>query len=250
MSAFTPAVRPRLEDKEVQESRGRTFVSLYASILAAATFAFVMLAIFVRDEDLIRYFDAPVAQAIQGMHWPVVGWVLTHTSDLGVGPYDVACVAAISIGFFLLRLRLEGVGIAISTVAAGQLGLLAKDLVQRARPTSSFVHLASRLADYSFPSGHVIFATVLFGTAFWIVWITWHNSFPRTVVLAGLATVVLLMGPSRVYLGAHWPTDVIGAYCVAGLWVAATVELMLVLKPRFGQWWKGRPHRRQWKPLV
>lgn len=225
-------------------------MSVYAFVAACATAAFTLLAIFARDQDVTRYFDVPIARALQAVQWPAAGWLLTHTSDLGFFPYDVISVTMIAVALFALRLRLEALVIAASTVLAGQFGVLAKDLVQRARPTSNFVHLAAHLADFSFPSGHVIFATVLFGTTFWVVWIAWKESWARNAVLVALAALVVLMGPSRVYLGEHWPTDVIGAYCLAGLWVAGTVEVILVLKPRSSSWWIGRPFRRDLKPLV
>jgi membrane-associated phospholipid phosphatase len=233
-----------------QERRGRAFMSVYLLLAAAATAAFALLAVFARDEDVIRYFDGPVAGVIQGVRWPLAAWLLTHMSDLGFLPYDVMCVVLIFVILFALRLRLEAVVIVLSTLVAGELGMLTKDLVQRARPSSSFVHLATHLADYSFPSGHVIFATVLFGTTFWVVWIAWRTSPVRNAVLAVLAALVLLMGPSRVYLGAHWPTDVIGAYCLSALWVAGTVELILALKPRLGASWNARQFRRRLKPLL
>ena len=138
----------------------------------------------------------------------------------------------------------------VSTLLAGGVGTLTKDIVQRARPTSSFVHLAGHLADFSFPSGHVIFATVLFGTTFGIVWIVWPSSLVRNAVLVLLAALVLLMGPSRIYMGEHWPTDVLGAYCLGGLWVAGTLEILLALRPRVKPWWQGREFRRHWQPLV
>jgi membrane-associated phospholipid phosphatase len=243
-------VTARDETVPEQEPRGRAFVTVYAALLALATLAFALLAVSVRSEDLVSKFDAPVAQAIQSVHVPIISWVLVHTSDLGWAPYNVLCATVIAVALFVLRLRLESVVIVVSTLVAGGLGTLAKDLAQRSRPSASFVHLAAHLADYSFPSGHVIFATVLFGTAFWVVWVVWSNSLLRDLVLVVLAAPVVLMGLSRVYLGEHWPSDVLGAYCLAGLWVAGTIELLLVLKPRLSPWWQGRPHRRRWRPLM
>ena len=138
----------------------------------------------------------------------------------------------------------------VSTLVAGEVGTLTKDVVQRARPSANYVHLVGHLADFSFPSGHVIFATVLFGTTFGIVLIVWSGSILRNAILVLLAALVILMGPSRIYLGEHWPTDVLGAYCLGGLWVAGTLEVLLALRPRVGPWWQGREFRRNWKPLV
>ena len=249
MAAPAPVTAPK-ESPPEQARRGRLLTSVYAAVVLVATAAFVGLAVFVRQEDVITNFDAPIAQAIQSINTPVLSWLLLHISDLGWAPLDVACVVIIAGAFAALRLRLEAVLVVVSTLAAGEVGTLTKDVVQRARPTANFVHLAGHLADFSFPSGHVIFATVLFGTTFGIVLIVWSGSILRNAILALLAALVLLMGPSRIYMGEHWPTDVLGAYCLGGLWVAGTLEVLLALRPRVRPWWQGREFRRRWKPLV
>ena len=247
--AGAPATAPKKSQPE-QQRRGRLLATVYASVILVATAGFVGLAIFVRQEDVITKFDAPVAQAIQSVNAPILSWILLHMSDLGWAPLDIICVVGIASALAALKLRLEAVVVVISTLLAGEVGTLAKEVVQRARPTSNFVHLAGHLADFSFPSGHVIFATVLFGTTFGIVWIVWSSSLLRNAVLVLLAALVLLMGPSRIYMGEHWPTDVLGAYCLGGLWLAGTLEAMVALRPRVGPWWQGREFRRRWKPLV
>jgi membrane-associated phospholipid phosphatase len=249
-AAFGPTVTAPREGAPDQQRRGRAFLTIYAALVTLATLGFAALVATARTEDVVANFDAPIARAIQSVHVPVLSWLLTHASDLGWFPYDVFCVTIVAVALFAVRLRLEAILIVASTLIAGELGTLVKDLVQRARPTGNFVQLAAHLADFSFPSGHVIFATVLFGTAFWVVWMVWSRSLVRNVVLIALALPILLMGPSRVYLGEHWPTDVLGAYCLAGLWVAFTIEAMLVLKPRFNGWWRGRSHRRSWAGLF
>lgn len=248
-AANTQVTAPKQSAPE-QERRGRLFAASYAAVVLVATAGFVGLAVFVRQQDVITAFDAPIAEAIQSINVPVLSWLLLHVSDLGWAPLDIICVVVIAAALLGLRLRLEAVVVVLSTLLAGGVGTLTKDVVQRARPTASFVHLAAHLADYSFPSGHVIFATVLFGTTFGIVWIVWGSSLLRNVVLALLASLILLMGPSRIYMGEHWPSDVIGAYCLGGLWLAGTLEVLLALRPRVRPWWQGREFRRRWKPLI
>jgi undecaprenyl-diphosphatase len=249
MAANAPVTAPK-ESPPEQARRGRLLAAVYAAAVLAATAGFVVLAVFVRQEDVITHFDLPVALAIQSIDLPVVSWILLHMSDLGWAPLDIACVVIIAGALAALRLRLEAAVIVISVLVAGEVGNLTKDVVQRARPTANYVHLAGHLADFSFPSGHVIFATVLFGTTFGVVWIVWSSSLLRNAVLVLLAALVLLMGPSRIYMGEHWPTDVLGAYCLGGLWVAGTLELLLALRPRVRPWWQGREFRRRWKPLL
>ena len=210
MAVTAPVTAPK-ESPPEQARRGRLLTTVYATVVLAATAGFVSLAVFVQQQDVITNFDVPVAQAIQSINTPILSWILLHTSDLGWAPLDIACVVVIAGVLAALRLRLEAVMVVVSTLLAGGIGTLTKDVVQRARPTSNFVHLAGHLADFSFPSGHVIFATVLFGTTFGIVWIVWPSSLVRNAVLVLLALLVLLMGPSRIYMGQHWPTDVLGA---------------------------------------
>lgn len=222
---------------------------IYAALVLLATLGFVALVLFVRDKDVLTAFDVPVARAVQGVRLPVVSWVLAHAGDLGWFPLNVVAYVGVFVALFALRLRIEALLIVASSLAAGGLGTLIKQLVQRVRPSAAFVHVAAYLHDPSFPSGHVIQYTTLFGMTFFVVWIAWRNSLLRNVVLVVLALLVALVGPSRVYLGEHWPSDVIGAYCLAGLWVAGTIELLLALKSRFSAWWGGRPHRRRWTAL-
>ena len=103
------------------------------------------------------------------------------------------------------------------------------------------VHVARQISSYGFPSGHVIQYTTLFGFACYVILVAWRGGVSRGLALAALAALVALVGPSRVYLGAHWPSDTLGAYLIAGIWLAATIKLHLLLKPRLGGWWSALP---------
>ena len=221
--------------QEVQ--RGRRFIRLYVSALALALAGFVVLTLLARDPGVLLRLDVPIADAVQGIHLPLYGWVLTHASDLGWFPLNVVAYAAVFAAFVALRLRLEAVLAITASLLAGVVGGGVRALDARARPGAGLIHVTGHLSGYSFPSGHVIQYTTLFGFAFYVVLVAWRGGLARNLVLAFLALLVALVGPSRVYLGQHWPSDVLGAYLLAGVWLAGTIELHLVLKRRLGGWW-------------
>jgi membrane-associated phospholipid phosphatase len=92
-----------------------------------------------------------------------------------------------------------------------------KDVVLRSRASASLVGVLTPLSDPSFPSGHVVQYTALFGVAFFLVYVLAQPSARRTVALVLLAIPIVLVGPSRLYLGQHWLSDVMGAYAVAAM---------------------------------
>ena len=222
--------------------RGRAFMRIYAALVILVTVAFVALAFLVHDTNLLVRVDVPVTEAIQDVHLPLYGWVLTHTSDLGWFPLNVVAYVVVFAAFMAMRLRLEAVLAVAASLLAGLVGGGIRLAVGRMRPSGPFVHVAGHLSGYSFPSGHVIQYTTLFGFAFYVVLVAWRGGTLRALVLAALALLVMLVGPSRVYLGQHWPSDVLGAYLFAGLWLAGTIEAHLFLKPRLDM---ARAHRRR-----
>ncbi len=96
-----------------------------------------------------------------------------------------------------------------------------KEVIDRPRPDMTI--LISPPTSPGFPSGHAEYAAVLFLLLFYLAgelvgprWLKW----PLRIVLV---SAILAVGASRVYLGVHWPSDVLGGYLLGGLWVWAVL---------------------------
>ena len=102
-------------------------------------------------------------------------------------------------------------------------GISLKLLIDRPRPDYFLVASGPHLS--SFPSGHTIFATIFFGFAIVLVGDWVQRPSARRSLQAGLILLILAVGASRVYLGFHWPSDVLGGYLYGAL---AVVELIWI----------------------
>jgi undecaprenyl-diphosphatase len=89
------------------------------------------------------------------------------------------------------------------------------------------------LNSYSFPSAHVMFYTILFGFVFYLTYTVLKSSWLRSGLLGLFGVFILLVGVSRIYLGQHWASDVLGAYLLGGLILAGVIFLYQWGKSRF-----------------
>ena len=226
-ASHSEAMRPQEELR-----RGRRFLRSYLLLLTLAATAFVALALLVHGQDSLLRYDEPIERAVQGVTLPGYAWLLTHVSDFGYPPLTTItyCVVfAALVGARKWREAFVGVGSSLLAILVG--GAL-RQLIERPRPSDTLVHVARHIVGYGFPSGHVTQYTTLFGFAFYAVLVGWRGGIPRAILLVLLGLLVALVGPSRVYLGAHWPSDTIGAYLFGGLWLAGSIELHLAIERR------------------
>lgn len=144
----------------------------------------------------------------------------------------LATGAAVAVALWLLGWRRQAVLLGVGLVALALLQSGIKELVDRPRPTPDLVELRAGFSSPSFPSGHVMSPTVLYGFLLCLAVALKPPLAVRAVVAGWSAFVLVLTGPANVYLGVHWPSDVVGGYTWGAVLVLPLVYVDRVLAGR------------------
>ena len=174
------------------------------------------------DEEAVRRF-----QEFRSDGLDAVALVITSTAQT---PVAIVSILALTFIFLLLRRRVDALAsFSIFVFEGMNLGL--KELVGRPRPPYSI--LESPPHNPAFPSGHAFHAILLFGFLL-IVLVGERVKNPRLrLALQGLLVfMILACGSSRVYLGVHWPSDVLGGYLLGGIALVVLLWLRKMLITR------------------
>lgn len=162
----------------------------------------------------------------------VTGWLQQHGTEWGEGAFYgvsllgsvvLAVILAIAIvWYFVKKDRWRAALVAAAGGGGTLLNMLLKTIFHRGRPevASEFVHRAS----WSFPSGHAMESTVGYGILAYLLIAHVHGTAKRRAFV--LATIILvgLIGFSRVYLGVHYMSDVIGGFLAGGVWLLVCIS--------------------------
>jgi undecaprenyl-diphosphatase len=160
-----------------------------------------------------------VIQWVQSWRHPDTTAFMEAVSLLGKSWLMIGLGAVVALGMYWANRRREFLA------AAGTLGILILSpilqlLVDRSRPPADLVGINAPFGGFSFPSGHAYQSFVFYGFLIFLASVLVERTWPRRAVQAFLALLILAIGVSRVYLGAHWPSDVLGAYLLGGSFLA------------------------------
>jgi undecaprenyl-diphosphatase len=193
-------------------------------VFYAALAVFAVLALFARAYAYFAW-DVRASLALQALPVPGLLSFMRAVSVFGDSWHGWALTVLAMLAFFLRRRRTEMFALLLSVGGGELVNRLIKWLVARPRPIAPLVRVSGDWARESFPSGHVTFYVCFFGFLFFVAYGVLHRgTAARRVCLALAALPVLFIGSSRVYLGAHWTSDVLGAYLLSGLWLALTLH--------------------------
>lgn len=122
--------------------------------------------------------------------------------------------------------RRPGMCCAVNLVLVVVINQVLKFIIQRPRPDGFRLATAS---GFSFPSGHSMVAMAFFGLLAWFVWEYEQDRRLRRLYATGFALVIVMIGVSRIYLGVHYASDVLGGFCLSMAWLAVYTRVAVPL---------------------
>ena len=201
-------------------------------ILVGVTLAFGILAFLAKN---IPYFpfDLTITLLIQNISFPFFKELMLILTALGNIDWGILTVIFIAIVLLSIGKNLQAVFFVISVAGTSAISLLFKALIARPRPSSDLIsQLASYTKNDSFPSGHVLFFLGCYGFLFYLIFTHLKPSRVRTILLVFVALMLLSIGISRVYVGAHWFSDTLGAYLIGSAWLYCVIYLFSKYRKR------------------
>jgi membrane-associated phospholipid phosphatase len=222
----------RVETSVQTQQRRRRAVRFLLLVLALQLTLFGLLAWFVQVHPILP-LDIAITRSFQQNQAPWLRITMLAISYPGNSLLLPVLILLAASAFWALGDRLEAVFVGGLSAVSLLLNLLLKIQVSRPRPTANLVHIIQAAVGYSFPSGHVMAYIAYWGLLFAFGVILFQGRhWWRTALLITSAGFVVLIGLSRIYLGDHWASDVLGAYLIGEALLGLAVGAYLPLKER------------------
>lgn len=197
----------------------------------------------------LTHLDQLVYQLAQSLRHPGTDAFFLLTTFLGDGPV-ILMLAALCCLWLLLNNRDFSAAILVAGLLGGEALVFAlKQLLNRPRPQPFFTHLV--LDSASFPSAHAFVAVVFYGLLVYLLLETLANLQARFTLVLGGSFLALLIGASRIYLGVHWLSDVVGGFLLAALWLCFLITAAEARRQYGGEFpWRRGPRPLQISPRL
>lgn len=141
---------------------------------------------------------------------------------------------AVTVLLVVMRRRVAAaVGLLVAALADGS-SFLTNQLVRRPRPSGHGIHVLQHITNYfSFPSGHVIHALAFFGFLLFVTYKVRRRAAWLWLVRLALLLLIVLMAPSRVLEGEHWPSDVLEGLLYGAFWLVLGIHVYAWIRRRW-----------------
>ena len=226
--AAQQAAKAEVTPRPVRDYR----IYLFQIGLIAVIGAFISLMALVKTTPSFP-IDLAITRALQSITNPIFAGLMDAISWPGFSPQSWIIPLIIVGILYAFGFHWEAIAAVFAAIFPPLVNVIVKDYIRRPRPGIDLVHVFKVLNSYSFPSGHVMYYVGFFGFLWFLAYTLLKRSWIRTLLLILLATPIVLVGPSRVYLGQHWPSDVLGAYLLGSLCLVVEIFVYRWGKKRF-----------------
>jgi membrane-associated phospholipid phosphatase len=199
--------------------------------LAVFGVLYLLLAVLIRRWPETRT-DLQVTHRLQSNDHPYIERFMTFVSWFGFRPQSLFLPLSVVGIYWFRRRRLES-ALLIAAWGSSMVSFLTKKVVRRPRPDGNVVRVVlAKTRDSSFPSGHVVHYVTFWGFVTYLLAFQSRWRSLRWVATSIIGPIIAFVGPSRVYLGHHWFTDVLGSYLLGSAYLAGLIEIHQVFGSR------------------
>lgn len=209
------------------------FISLSLLLGMAVAIGTLIFFGWLSDEVLdgeTRHFDDVTRAAVHQLASPAMTNAMRAISFLGSTLFLTIATGVAIVWFAMRKWGREAKLLALTMIGASLLNISLKLAFKRPRPIPFFNLSAPE--SYSFPSGHALTSCCFFGALAALLTARIKSKRIRTVVWMVCATMFLLIGFSRIYLGVHYTTDVIAGFAAALIWILVVRFVEVTLRRR------------------
>lgn len=207
--------------EEENEIKQRNFIKKYAKLVIVAICAVIFWEILENIfQNEIGYFDSMIYSFVSKYITSTTTAILKFITNLG-SAFIIISVAICMLIF--IKNKKYGIYASMNFIIIAAINQALKYVIQRPRPTEF------RIIDesgYSFPSGHSMVSMAFYGLLIYFAYKKIQNKYLKWTVCIGLAILILLIGLSRIYLGVHYASDVIGGFCFSIAYLILFIKLM------------------------
>lgn len=197
--------------------RGRFLLGVWVSFFVG----FVILAAFASIYDRFPG-DVWLAERLQEIDHIAFEAALDRAEDVGDIPWILVPWLG-GAGALLVSGRWRDAVLLLASAIGRPINGAIKELVERPRPSEDLVLVREHPGSFSFPSGHADAVIVVYGLLFLFITLYVRHPGVRLLGQAACLWVIVFTGMERVWMGAHWPSDVLGGYYLGGLILAAII---------------------------
>lgn len=192
---------------------------------------FVITTLFVQKNKTAP-FDEFVISWVSSIQHPILTSMLIAITNIGSFLGTVIVWAIIVYVILSRKWYHEAIIVTFVTFSTPIVNIIIKHLFSRPRPD---VNLLIEISGYSYPSGHTMYATSLYGITLILFWKRCKHAWQRILLLSITLIMIISIAFSRIYLGVHYPSDTIGGFFLSLLIISLTLYIYLLIQERAEQ---------------